>query len=375
MSPRTRSWPLIAERAEPRALVLDIGATADLDVATTDMLAALHGELARTWDRLPPRPGAWVGPRPDAPDRPDDDHRRGPLLPVGRGRRRRAAPGAPVPGAGGVLIPIRAAPQTEWQMWTVSRPGVLEPRARTAIIGQSRRHPSAGTPPRPSGRRRRRRRCPRPRTRPARPIDRDIRRAEDAPLLARIVDHDEAAVEALYARYSGPLYSLAYRVTGAERFAQDVVQEVFIALWKDAARFDPSRGSVGPWLFSLARHKAIDLVRREANVRKRTAEVDMELEVASRRCRSRRVAEPAARSRARGRRTLSEAQRTALELAFFGGLTHVEVAERLGIPLGTAKTRIRTALLNLRTRSARSSPRMKTSPMDRDRWTTNPSAD
>ncbi len=108
-----------------------------------------------------------------------------------------------------------------------------------------------------------------------------LRRAEDVALLARIVERDERAVEALYARYSGPLYSLAYQVTGAERFAQDVVQEVFVALWRDAWRFDPARGAVGPWLFSLARHKAIDLVRREANVRKRTADVDLELEEAA----------------------------------------------------------------------------------------------
>lgn len=179
-------------------------------------------------------------------------------------------------------------------------------------------------------------------------LDREARRAEEAELLARIVDRDERAVEALYARYSRPLYSLAYQVTGAERFAQDVVQEVFVAVWKDAARFDPAKGSVGPWLFSLARHKAIDLVRREQNVRKRTAEVDMELEVAPDdvdheawlNLRRDRVHAAIAQ--------LTESQRTALELAFFAGLTHVEVAERLGIPLGTAKTRIRTALLKLR---------------------------
>ena len=179
-------------------------------------------------------------------------------------------------------------------------------------------------------------------------LDRDVRRVEEAALLARIVDRDEAAVEDLYARYSGPLYSLAYRVTGADRFAQDVVQEVFIALWKDAARFDPSRGSVGPWLFSLARHKAIDLVRREANVRKRTADVDLEFEVAAEDV-DREAWQNLRRDRVREAVAgLSETQRTALELAFFSGLTHVEVAERLGIPLGTAKTRIRTALLKLR---------------------------
>ena len=174
------------------------------------------------------------------------------------------------------------------------------------------------------------------------------RRVEDAELLARIVDRDERAVEALYARYSGPLYSLAYQVTGAERFAQDVVQEVFVALWRDASRFDPSRGAVAPWLFSLARHKAIDLVRREANIRKRTADVDLELREADddvdneawlgiRRERVRAAIED-----------LTPIQREALDLAFFQGLTHVEVAERLGIPLGTAKTRIRSALLRLR---------------------------
>lgn len=177
---------------------------------------------------------------------------------------------------------------------------------------------------------------------------RQVRRAEDVALLRRIVDRDERAVEELYGRYSGPLYSLAYQVTGADRFAQEVVQEVFVALWRDASRFDPSRGAVGPWLFSLARHKAIDLVRREANIRKRTADVDLDLKVAPDdvdhetwlRIRAERVREAI--------EELTPVQRESLELAFFHGLTHVEVAERLGIPLGTAKTRIRSALLRLR---------------------------
>ena len=176
----------------------------------------------------------------------------------------------------------------------------------------------------------------------------DERRAEEALLLVRIGQQDERAIEALYERYSGPLYSLAYQVTGGDRFAQDVVQEVFVAVWKNAGRFDPARGSLSSWLFSLARHKAIDLVRKEANVRRHTAEVDLELEVSSDDVdqeawlRVRRDAVRAAMAE------LPETQRTALELAFFGGLTHVEVSETLGIPLGTAKTRIRTALLRLR---------------------------
>jgi len=174
------------------------------------------------------------------------------------------------------------------------------------------------------------------------------RRAEDVALLARVVDRDERAVEELYARYAGPLYSVALRVTRCEGFAQDVVQEVFVAAWSNAARFDSAKGAVAPWLFSLVRHKAIDLVRREQNVRKRTADVDLELHVAED-----DVDRDAWLGIRRDRLTaaieeLGVAQREALVLAFHGGLTHVEVADRLGIPLGTAKTRIRTALMRLR---------------------------
>ncbi len=176
----------------------------------------------------------------------------------------------------------------------------------------------------------------------------DERRAEEAALLLRIREKDERAIEALYARYSGPLYSLAYQVTGADRFAQEVVQEVFIAVWKDAGRFDPSRGALSSWLFALARHKAIDLVRKESNVRKRTADVDLELHEADDDV-DREAWLNVRRDAVRAAITqLPDAQRTALELAFFAGLTHVEVAEKLDIPLGTAKTRIRTALLKLR---------------------------
>lgn len=176
----------------------------------------------------------------------------------------------------------------------------------------------------------------------------DDRRAEEAALLVRIREQDERAIEALYERHSGPLYSLAYQVTGGDRFAQDIVQEVFVAVWKNAGRFDPARGSLSSWLFALARHKAIDLVRREANVRRHTADVDLELEEAADDVDQetwRRVRRGAVRA---AMAELPEAQRVALEMAFFGGLTHVEVSEALGIPLGTAKTRIRTALLRLR---------------------------
>ncbi len=174
------------------------------------------------------------------------------------------------------------------------------------------------------------------------------RRDEEAILLGRIVARDERAFEELHRRYAGPLYSLAVQVTGSDRHAQDIVQEVFVAVWRDAARFDPTRGAVGPWLFSLARHKSIDHVRRDILVKRRSAAVDLELEEAPEDVHQ-EVWLSVRRDRVRAAMTrLTDAQRAALELAFFSGLTHVEVAERLGIPLGTAKTRIRTGLLRLR---------------------------
>lgn len=174
------------------------------------------------------------------------------------------------------------------------------------------------------------------------------RRDQEAILIGRIVARDERAFEELHRAYAGPLYSLAVQVTGSDRHAQDIVQEVFATVWRDAARFDATRGAVSSWLFSMARNKSIDHVRRDVLTRKRTAEIDMELEVAPDdvhheawlNVRRDRVRTAMAK--------LTDSQRVAIELAFFSGLTHVEVAERLGIPLGTAKTRIRSGLLRLR---------------------------
>jgi RNA polymerase sigma factor (sigma-70 family) len=176
----------------------------------------------------------------------------------------------------------------------------------------------------------------------------DRQKQEEIELLRRIQRRDADAIADLHARYSGPLYALAYQITRGESFAQDVVQDVFVAVWRDAHRFDPARGAVSSWLFALARHKAIDLVRREQNVRKRTVDVDMTLEPAKDDVDAeawQNIREEAVRD---ALKELPEAQRTAVELAFFSGLTHVEVAERLEIPLGTAKTRIRTGLIRMR---------------------------
>ena len=171
---------------------------------------------------------------------------------------------------------------------------------------------------------------------------------DDAALLARIAERDERAFETLNERFGGTMRSVALRVTRSERLADEVVQDSLMAVWRDPTKYDPARGTLGPWLLTLTRYKAIDLVRRESVIQRHTADVDLELREASDNVhdevwmgiRREHLYEAIA--------TLGDDQRRALELAFIGGLTHVEVAEREGIPLGTAKTRIRSALLKLR---------------------------
>ena len=171
---------------------------------------------------------------------------------------------------------------------------------------------------------------------------------DDAALLARIAERDEQAIESLNARFGSAMRSVALRVTRQERLAEEVVQDALMAVWRDPSKYDPARGALGPWLLTMTRYKAIDVVRRESAVQRRTADVDLELREAPDDVhdavwlgiRRERLYEAI--------RHLGDDQRRALELAFIGGLTHVEVAEREGIPLGTAKTRIRSALLKLR---------------------------
>lgn len=171
---------------------------------------------------------------------------------------------------------------------------------------------------------------------------------DDATLVRRVRERDERAIEELVQRYDRPLFSFAYRVLRDDRLAQDVVQDVFLTLWRDAARYDPARGAVSSWLLTMTRYKAIDVVRREAGARRRIVDIDMSLEPSG------LDVHEEAWLRARGDRVraalaeLSAAQREAVTLAFFEGLTHPEVAAALSLPLGTVKTRIRDGLIRLR---------------------------
>jgi len=148
----------------------------------------------------------------------------------------------------------------------------------------------------------------------------------------------------LYDRYSSIVYSVALRVLGDTSAAEDVLQEVFIQLWRNPGLFDSSRGSLGAWLAVIARNRAIDALR------KRHPETDIGDVIVS--------VEPDMAGHAERARVMEKvlgalgamprAQRSALEMAYFEGLTHTEIAAKTGEPLGTIKTRIRAGLLALR---------------------------
>ena len=166
----------------------------------------------------------------------------------------------------------------------------------------------------------------------------------DAKLVSAIRSGSEQAMGELYDLYSSLVYSVALRVLGDTGAAEDVLQEVFLQLWRNPQAFDSSRGSLPAWLSVIARNRAIDSLRRR---RPETdfSEVIISMDPQFAADAERRGAIEKVRGILNG---MPAAQRSALEMAFFEGLTHVEIAEKSGHPLGTVKTRIRTGLLALR---------------------------
>jgi RNA polymerase sigma-70 factor, ECF subfamily len=168
--------------------------------------------------------------------------------------------------------------------------------------------------------------------------------ATDATLVSAIRSGDEQAMAQLYERYSAIVYSVALRVLGDTGAAEDILQEVFMQLWRSSEAFDAGRGSLPGWLAVITRNRAIDALR------KRRPETDISEVVVA--------IEPDLAGKAEWSRVLekirsvlggmSAPQRSALEMAFFDGLTHTEIAEKTGEALGTIKTRIRAGLVTLR---------------------------
>lgn len=173
---------------------------------------------------------------------------------------------------------------------------------------------------------------------------------EDPALVALVVDGDGSALEALYGRYGRASYALARRILGDETLAQDVVQEVFLTVWRDAGRYDPSRGGFSTWLLTMTHHKAVDSVRKEENLRKRRAPADaLELAESDAPRVDEEVWELLRRDHVRSALAdLPDPQREALGLAYFGGYTQREIAILTGTPLGTVKTRMLAGMKRLR---------------------------
>jgi len=173
----------------------------------------------------------------------------------------------------------------------------------------------------------------------------------DDQLVGLVAEKDADALEALYDRYGRAAYSLARRILTDGTLARDVVQEVFLSLWRDARRFDAGRGTVATYLLSMTHHRAVDAVRREENLRRwRTTDEALELEPDPKANSVEDEVESAER-RAEVRAALAvlpPAQREALLLAYFGGYTQREVAALVGVPLGTVKTRMAAGMRKLK---------------------------
>jgi RNA polymerase sigma-70 factor (ECF subfamily) len=166
----------------------------------------------------------------------------------------------------------------------------------------------------------------------------------DAEIIARIYSGDEDAMALLYDRYSNVVYAVALRVLSDGSAAEDILQDVFMQLWRNPQAFNASRGSLATWLAVIARNRAIDQLRKrrpEVEAAETVISVAPELESTA----ERKLAIEKVRAVLAG---MSAEQRAALEMAFFEGLTHVEIAGKTGQPLGTVKTRIRSGLLAVR---------------------------
>jgi len=168
--------------------------------------------------------------------------------------------------------------------------------------------------------------------------------------MEQLARQNPQALEQLYDRYSRLVYSLVLRITHQPAMAEEIVQEVFLQLWRNARAYQSSRGAVEPWLLTVARNRALDAVRSKAEKQRRHEEAGLEFPTAA------SAASPETRMDQQRRAetvrkligALPEAQRRAIQMAYFEEMSQTEIAQRLNEPLGTVKTWIRSGLLRLR---------------------------
>lgn len=179
------------------------------------------------------------------------------------------------------------------------------------------------------------------------------RETEDAALMAAMASGQVYALERLYDRYASLVFSVSVRILRDAQLAEDVTQEVFLRLWRQPASFDPTRGRFISWLMSVTRNRSLDEQRRiSRRIRVEDRDEDATGELAGHdRLDDPEIALELGEQRAAVRAAMTRlppAQREVIELAYFGGLTQMEIAERTGDPLGTVKTRIRLGMRKLR---------------------------
>jgi RNA polymerase sigma-70 factor (ECF subfamily) len=178
----------------------------------------------------------------------------------------------------------------------------------------------------------------------------DLRSLADEDLMQLVQRQDPRAFEVVYERHAGAAFSLAYRMVGRGNVAEDVVQEAFLSLWRSGARYERARGSVRTWVLGIVHHRAIDQLRRASvHSKRRASDEGIEERFESG---ERTDNEVARRQEAAAVRSaidsLPAEQSHVIELAYFGGFTHTEIAEILGAPVGTVKGRMRLGLEKLR---------------------------
>ena len=179
----------------------------------------------------------------------------------------------------------------------------------------------------------------------------DAERAEqeDRQLIQRMAAKDAPALDAFYRRYNRLAFALVLRIVGNQADAEDVLTDVFWQVWQQSSRYDASRGKPVAWLLTIARTRAIDRLRSADRYQAETTDVDVQTLSPSAPERSDPfVAADTRDAVQRALQTLAEQQRIPLEMAYFQGMSHTEIAEALGQPLGTVKDRIRTGMMHLK---------------------------
>ncbi len=170
----------------------------------------------------------------------------------------------------------------------------------------------------------------------------------DAAILRQIADRDPRGIELLYDRYGGVAFALAYRLLRERGSAEDVVQEAFLSVWRQGATYDTRRGTVRTWVLTIVHHRTIDQLRKVRSKMSADTVIDDEMPLVAKEDTWTEVIQELEHERVQqAMAMLPPEQRQVVDLAYYGGFTHTQIAQRIGIPLGTVKGRMRLALNKL----------------------------